>query len=422
MMSATDTTQARWRTNRTAQVIAASSVAGLPALWWGYGTDIDTANVLRAGQSFFDGDYQLSRPPGNLPYEVTAYLLDALGGAPLLVFASLVTAAVALTFLGGLLRHEGHEPLPTLVVIVFSPWWWVAATSTGDYLVAVALVLGGARARLAERHAVAGICFGLAIGVRASTVGLVAAWLLAELWGDRGKRSALVGVGVVTVVVGALCFVPAWLAAGRSFAFFTTETQVTSLTTLVGRWGVKNLAFWGPVTLLVIAAWCFRWLPTVRSAWAESVLTRFALIGLVWVELVYLRFPWKPLHLLPALLFMALLVGRSDRRIAYAVAGGLALNALITLTVAAPDVPHRATKGEVDIELRRGVLITDIDCRFEDADLGPWPEIGSAAAYDRSVGIFDCQAQLWRSGPRETVALREAREAMVGASGFDGAE
>ena len=162
--------------------------------------------------------------------------------------------------------------------------------------------------------------------------------------------------------------------------------------------------------------------PVRPGAWAESVLTRFALIGLVWVELVYLRFPWKPLHLLPALIFMALLVGRCDRRIAFAVAGGLALNALVTLTIAAPDVPHRATTGEVDIELRRGVLITDIDCRFEDADLGPWPEIGSAAAYDRSVGIFDCQAQLWRSGPRETVALREAREAMVGASGFDGAE
>ena len=422
MMSATDTTQARWRTNRTAQVIAASSVAGLPALWWGYGTDIDTANVLRAGQSLFDGDYQLSRPPGNLPYEITAYLLDALGGAPLLVFASLVTAAVALVLLCGLLRHEGHDPVPTLSVVVLSPWWWIASTSTGDYLVAVALVLGGARARLAERHAVAGICFGLAIGVRASTVGLVAAWLLAELWGDRGKRSALVGVGVVTVVVGALCFVPAWLAADRSFAFFTTETQVTSLTTLVGRWGVKNLAFWGPVTLLVIAAWCFQWLPTVRSAWAESVLTRFALIGLVWVELVYLRFPWKPLHLLPALLFVALLVGRSDRRIAYAVAGGLALNALVTLTVAAPDVPHRATTGEVGIELRRGVLITDIDCRFEDANLGAWPEIGSAAAYDRSVGIFDCQAQLWRSGPRESVGSSDAREAMVGASGIEEAE
>ena len=152
------------------------------------------------------------------------------------------------------------------------------------------------------------------------------------------------------------------------------------------------------------------------------MLTRFALIGLVWVELVYLRFPWKPLHLLPALLFVALLVGRSDRRIAFAVAGGLALNALVTLTVAAPDVPHRATTGEVDIELRRGVLITDIDCRFEDANLGAWPEIGSAAAYDRSVGIFDCQAQLWRSGPRESVGSSGAREAMVGASGIDGAE
>jgi hypothetical protein len=422
MMSATDTTQARWRPNRSAQVIAVSFVAGLPALWWGYGTDIDTANVLRAGQTFFDGDYQLSRPPGNLPYEVTAYLLDVLGGAPLLVLASLVVAAVALTLLSGLLRHEGHEPLPTLAVIVLSPWWWVAATSTGDYLVAVALVLGGARARLAERHAVAGTCFGLAIGVRASTAGLVAAWLLAELWSEGSKRSVLVRVGAVTVVVGALCFVPAWLAADRSFAFFTTETQVTNLTTLVGRWGVKNLAFWGPVTLLVLAVWCFRWLPSLRSGWADSVLTRFALIGLVWVELVYLRFPWKPLHLLPALVFVALLVGRSDRRIACAVAGGLALNALVTLTVATPDFPHRATTGEVDIELRRGVLITDIDCRFEDADLGPWPEIGSAAAYDRSVGIFDCQAQLWRSEPRETAGSGDAREAMFGASELDGAE
>ena len=81
-MSATDTTRTRVRTNRSAQMVLGSFLAGVPALWWGYGTDIDTANVLRAGRSFFDGDYQLSRPPGNFPYELAAYVLAAVGGAP----------------------------------------------------------------------------------------------------------------------------------------------------------------------------------------------------------------------------------------------------------------------------------------------------------------------------------------------------
>ena len=421
-MSATDTTRTRVRTNRSAQMVLGSFLAGVPALWWGYGTDIDTANVLRAGRSFFDGDYQLSRPPGNFPYEIAAYVLDSVGGAPLLVLSSMVAAAVALLLLAGLVRREGHDPLPVLAVVALSPWWWVASTSTGDYLVAVALVLGGAHARLVGRSFIAGVCFGLAIGIRASTVGLVGAWILAELWRNRSQLPMLLRVGGVTVVVGALCFVPAWLSAAQSFAFVTTETQVTSLTTLVGRWGVKNLAFWGPFTLLVLAAWFFQWLPSLRSAWADSLLTRFSLIGLVWVELVYLRFPWKPLHLLPALVFVALLVGRSERRFAYAVAGGLALNAVVALTVAAPDVPHRATTGDLDVQLRRGVLITDIECRLEDGALGEWPPIGSDEAYDRSVGIFDCQTQLWRSGPRVPIDQGAAVVQMFGASGIDGAE
>ncbi|MEM8708798.1 MAG: hypothetical protein AAGE98_20210 [Actinomycetota bacterium] len=397
-MTATDTTRARWRDDRALHLVAASFLAGVPALWWGYGTDIDTANVLRAGESVFDGDYQLSRPPGNLPYEVAAYVLDAVGGAPVVVLGSMLTAAAALWLLAGLVRAEDRDPVPTLAVVALSPWWWIASTSTGDYLVAVALVLAGARARLADRTIVAGICFGLAIGVRASTIGLIGAWLLAELVGDRTKFAALVRAGLVTVGVGILCFVPAWLSADRSFAFFTTETQVTNLTTLVGRWGVKNLAFWGPVTLVVLAWWAIRRLSTVRTAWTESVLARFALMGLVWAQLVYLRFPWKPLHLLPALVCVAVIVAWGDRRAAYAVAAGLALNAVVTLTVAAPDVPHQATTGEVDVQLRRGVLVTDVECRFEDDDLGPWPAIGSTEAYDRSVAVFDCQAQLWRSG------------------------
>ncbi|MEM9203085.1 MAG: hypothetical protein AAGC53_15610, partial [Actinomycetota bacterium] len=349
------------------------------------------------GESFFDGDYQLSRPPGNLPYEIVAYLLDAGFGSVGVVIGSLLTGAVVLVALARLLRDEGVNPTVPITLVVASPWWWLAATSLGDYLMALALVFAGARARTRDSVWIAGACFGLAIGVRASTVGLVAAWLLADLWGRRVRDAVpLVLTGVVTVVVGALCFVPVWLASGRTLDFVTTETQITNVTTLLGRWGVKNLAFWGPVTVGVLLWWV-----AIRArfeiAWSRSRLIRFGVLGLLWSEAVYLRFPWKPLHLLPALLFLAIVVARSTPRTQLLLGFGLALNAFVTLTVARPDVPHRATTGELDIELRRGVLVTDIGCRLDDRERGTWPAIGSTEAYDRSVVTFDCQAQVYRS-------------------------
>lgn len=386
----------RRRTDSSVRLVIAAFVIGLPTVFLGYGTDIDIANVLRAGQSFFEGEYQLSRPPGNLPYEVGAYVLDRVLGSTGVVLGSLVTSALALLALAALMRTESLEPYPTIAVVLASPWWWLASTSLGDYLLALALVLAGARARTSDSVWLAGLCFGLAIGVRASTVGLVAAWLLADLWGRRQRHEifALVATGVLTVAIAALCFVPGWLSSGRSFAFVTTETQVTNLMTLFGRWGVKNLAFWG-VGAMVVMAW---WLVTrarVDVVWNDSRLVRFAVLGAVWTEAVYLRFPWKPLHLLPALLFAAILIARAPRRLQWTLAAALALNAVLTLTVATPDVPHRATTGELNLELRAGVVITDLGCRLDDRH--PWPDIGTVAAYDRSVALFDCQADLWRS-------------------------
>ncbi|MEM9465182.1 MAG: hypothetical protein AAGA90_07400 [Actinomycetota bacterium] len=384
-------------TDQPSRIVLAAFVAGLPATLLGYGTDIDIANVLRAGESFFDGDYELSRPPGNLPYEVTAHVLDLGLGPGGVVLGSLVTAALALLALASLMRSESIDPTATVALVVASPWWWLASTSLGDYLMALALVLAGARARTRDSIWIAGLCFGLAIGVRASTVGLVAAWLLADLWGRRRDEvSPLIATGVVTVLVGAACFVPVWLASGRSLDFVTTETQVTNLTTLIGRWGVKNLAFWGPVAAGVLL-WWLALRARVDLRWTSSRLVRFAALGFVWTELVYLRFPWKPLHLLPAVVFAAILFARAPRRAQWGLGFALALNAVITLTVATPDVPHRATSGELDLEVRPGVVLTDIGCRLDDRDLGDWPATGTTEAYDRAVGVFDCQAQLWRS-------------------------
>lgn len=381
--------------DRANALIGGAFAAGLPAIALSYGTDIDIANVLRAGQSFFDGDYELSRPPGNLPYEITAYALDQALGSVGVVLGSLTIAAVALFALAGLMRSESLDPTAAVALVVASPWWWLASTSLGDYLMAIALVLTGARARTRDSVWVAGVCFGLAIGVRASTVGLVGAWLLADLWGRRRDDLVpLFATGALAIVVGLSCFVPVWLASDRSLDFLTTETQVTNFSTLVGRWGVKNLAFWGPIAAGLMVWWLAR-RARVDLRWGSSRLVRFAIMGFVWTELVYLRFPWKPLHLLPALVFVAILAARSPRSLQWGLGLGLVINAFVTLTVATPDVPHRATTAEIDLELRPGVILTDIDCRIDDRS--EWPRIGTVEAYDRSVALFDCQAQLWRS-------------------------
>ena len=306
----------------------------------------------------------------------------------------MVAAAVALLLLAGLVRREGHDPLPVLrrrlvsVVVGRIDLHWRLSRGGRSF--------SAAHARLVGRSFIAGVCFGLAIGIRASTVGLVGV-ILAELWRNRSQLPMLLRVGGVTVAVGALCFVPAWLSADQSFAFVTTETQVTSLTTLVGRWGVKNLAFWGPFTCSFSRRGSSNGSrpcdPRADSLLAVVDRSRLGRVGVLAVSV-------EAAPPAPSARFVALLVGRSERRFAYAVAGGLALNAVVALTVAAPDVPHRATTGDLDVQLRRGVLITDIECRLEDGALGEWPPIGSDEAYDRSVGIFDCQTQLWRSGPR----------------------
>jgi hypothetical protein len=59
-------------------------------------------------------------------------------------------------------------------------------------------------------------------------------------------------------------------------------------------------------------------------------------------------------------------------------------------------VPHRATTADIDIEVRRGVVLTDLECRLDDRADGTWT-IGTTESYDRAVALFDCQAQLWRS-------------------------
>jgi len=375
----------------------------VPFTGLGYGTDVDITNVLRSGESLLDGEYRYSRPPGSLPYEALVGVLDRLAGPPAVALASAVAAVGVLVALAELVTgsHGPRAGRIAVVVVATQPWFWVAATSLGEYPFALGLLLAGVLAARADRRTLAGLAFATAIAFRSTSALLVGAFLLAELVGAGRRRwSPVLRTGAVTAVVGALWFVPAWLSVGRTGRFLRNEFETTGPLALVGRWGVKNIGFLGVPALVVLVALVPVLLAAVRR-WRTDVLVRFAVLAAVAAELLFLRFPWKPVHLLPVLVAIALLLAASPRtrtvHVAALVASQLLL-AVVSITVAQPDVANAATTGRLDPGITWGVVVNEVDCRVDPPHEGGWPDLRTPAADYAAIDAFTCQARSWRPG------------------------
>ncbi|MGK2947183.1 MAG: hypothetical protein ACSLFP_01295 [Acidimicrobiales bacterium] len=386
----------------------ALAAAYLPAVFLGYGTDIDVANVLRAGASALDGDYEWSRPPGAIVHETATVLLDRVGGSVLVNLASLAFAALALWMVARLVRQDGAR-WPGLVVLVLAtnPWFWIAATSLGDFVWAIALVLSGIHAARQDQRTVAGLLFGLAIGCRASSLLLALAWLVAERTGHADRRPPWADTrrtAAVTVALGTLCFVPAFVAADLTFGFLDGETDFAGFGVHLGRWAVKNVAVMGVPAGLVLLVGLRRVVGGALARWSASPVVRFAVLATVVMQLLFFRLPFKPLHLLPVVVAVVLLIGASplvSRRWLVALLVAQLLGGIVTTTLGAPDVAHDADSGRLQLGVTEGPVLNDVQCRLEDRREGPWPDASDPeqfpAAVDRAGRRFDCQIQTWRA-------------------------
>ncbi|MGE3622201.1 MAG: hypothetical protein AB7L84_17240, partial [Acidimicrobiia bacterium] len=101
--------------SRARQVALVATVAYLPFVLVGYGTDIDVPNLRRAGRAWIDGHPEVSRRPGSAPVELVTGLLDRIGGSALAVVPSVAFAGLALWCLGRILARDGAR-WPSLVV------------------------------------------------------------------------------------------------------------------------------------------------------------------------------------------------------------------------------------------------------------------------------------------------------------------
>jgi hypothetical protein len=391
-------------------VVLGCVLAYLPFTLLGYGTDIDVANVLRSGGRFVeDGEYEVSRLPGSFVNEVGTGLLDALGGSVAVNLAGVALAALALLSVHRLVLDDGARwPGWATLLVAANPWFWLAATSLGDFVWALGFALGGAAAAHRDRRLLAGVLFGLSVGSRIATVLVVVAWLVAERLGDRDRRPSWRASAVTAatfLLVGIACFVPSWLEYGRSLEFLEHQQPFEGFGLNAGRWAVKNAAVIGVPAGIVFVLGIRRGFGAL-ARWQGSVVVRFAVFVILSCELLFLRFPWKTVHLLPVVAGVALLVGASPavkQRWLVALVTAQLLGGIVSTTIGEPDVPHHARTGRVVIRLTEGPLLNDVRCRLDDRRDGPWPDADDPAQFQaastRSAILFDCQSETWKVTP-----------------------
>ena len=361
----------------------------LPLLLSGPGNDLDVANVFRSGRAIArHGTYLPSRAPGAPVHEALVGVLDLLGGPVLTNLASLLAAVALVVGLDRLLRREGAGPGArwAVALVTLNPWFVVAATSTTDYVLALAFVVGSANALRSDRPVLAGVLAALALGTRIGSATLLAALLVAQLTeratdgpepesagrpNSAADRRTVFLTAVVMAVGAALLFAPSVIRAG-GLAFAENDFSTSSVVVQVGRAAVKDLTLLGVIgSLVALAA-----VPAVVRAvggWRTSWLVRFGLLGLVLSQLLFVRFPWKLPHLLPTLLCGAVLLAAAlgDRvrpTILVALVVLQVLYGVVRVDVVRPDDPDRATGARIVFDVGWGPVVTDWQCRRDHPD------------------------------------------------------
>jgi hypothetical protein len=359
---------------------AITAVVTLPIVWLGYGTDLDIGDVLNTGALIRSGDYIPSRNPGVPVVESIVAVLDPIGGHVLVNLATAAALAVTVVCIARLVRAWGHRN-GDLVALAFlaSPIAIISGTQTADFMYALAFLMAGAVALVKDRPVVAGLLFALALGSRSSTALALGALVLADAWDRTHRRRVLIALAVAVPLAG-LLYVPAWLSADRTTAFLVTTDNWEGLRNNLGRSIVKNFSVAGLPMLLVLAAA----VPAmVRSLgrWGRDPLVRFAVLALVVSEALFLWVPWKPAHLLPALLALLLWVASTDRsrRYLWILVAAVALNGIVTFRPLLSDNPDAADGFDFAPTLTLGWLLNDVRCRADFMHEPPRLESGAWA-------------------------------------------
>ena len=166
---------------------------------------------------------------------------------------------------------------------------------------------------------------------------------------------------------------PSWLAYDRTLGFLEHTEGWRGFKNNVGRFGYKNYYVAGPL-LILVALSCVPALFRSLRDWGNDHLVRVGFLCLVGTELLFLQVPWKPAHLLPAVLMFVLWVAATDRNrrpFLFLLIAAIAVNGIIAIRPLTPDRPDESQTADFHPTLQVGPFLNDVRCRLRYMDVEP---------------------------------------------------
>jgi hypothetical protein len=340
----------------------------LPFVFLGYGADSDSYETLRTGTTFIaDFDYIPSRNPGYFVFEVITFLANSIGGSIATNVMSVLMSAVCLY---GFYRLCRALSLPNssylALALAFHPYYWVASTTTMDYVFALGFFFLGVSLLLdGKRPIFAGIAFSLAVGCRLTTVLLVILALVLLVSARLISLKVAAASIALTAIFAAVFYIPPldfvkwrWW---RIFKPVMGEGGYWSLYLRAGRFFYKNIVFWSaPILLYLIGMIVYFLLKRVKIEGSPFGLMTPSFLIVIAYEIMFFFVPLDPSYLLAGLPFALIIVGIllfNRKKMLLVFLSLVLLSNFIVVNFARPDVENFATGASYGLWLEPGYLI-----------------------------------------------------------------
>ncbi len=290
----------------------------------GYGNDPDAWRLANAAFKIAEtNEYVFSREPGHPVQEIVSAIVYkggpvALNGMTAL-FSLLATVCFALT----LRKWKFKSYFWAGLAFAFTPIVYINSINSMDYIWAIGLIMAGLYLVAINRPILAGIMLGLAIGCRMTSGAMLVPFAILLYYGksDRDTKSYLKSIlilGAITVAVGALVYIPAFLKFGKQLLSFY-DVPIPLLKDSMKKASVELWGSFGTVALAVILsgiALIPRYLCTESKDFSNKYgfLVRPAIVAIILFVIGFLRLPCEAAYLIPIVPFVILLLAAGLKR------------------------------------------------------------------------------------------------------------
>ncbi len=346
----------------------------LPFIFFGYGPDSDTYEVLRTGNTFIRNfDYIPSRSPGYLVFEVFTFFANRIGGS---IATNLTVVFMSLVCLYGFYSLCKALSIPNpkylVLMVALNPYYWVASTTTMDYVFALGFFFMGVMLLLKKKAPYAGIAFSLAVGSRLTTI-LLIVFILILLFILRlitFKEAAI--SFAITAIFSAIFYIPPLdFVKYRWWKIFRPDlggTEYWSLYLRVGRFLYKNVALFSlPVCLFFVGMGIYLLKTKVKVETAFLKIIAVSLVVFLAYEVLFFYAPLEPSYLLVILPFVFIMIGifLQSREALLSLLILIFVSNFAVISFAHPNLANHATSAQYGLWLDPGYLLGETSLRMK---------------------------------------------------------